>query len=58
MDYGFVITYQDPDGDLFTISDSGFESYDDVRAAIDDRWLEIEDDGDGMEPIDFEIYEG
>lgn len=57
-DYGFVITCQDPDGNLFTVSETGFESYDEVRAVIDDRWLEIEDDGDGDEPIDFEIYEG
>lgn len=57
MDYGFVITCQDPDGDLFTVSESGFESYDDVTAAVDDRWSEIEDDY-GCEPIDFKIYEG
>lgn len=57
MDYGFVITCQDSDGDLFTISESGFESYDEVRAAVDDRWSEIEDDGDGCKPINFEIFE-
>lgn len=58
MEYGYVITCQDTEGNLFTVSETGFESYDEVRAAIDDMWLEIEDRDNGDEPVDYEIYEG
>ena len=57
MEYGYVITCQDERGELFTISDGGFESYDEARDAMDDRWQAMGDDGDGCEPVDYEIYE-
>lgn len=57
MEYGYVITCQDAGGELFTVSDGWFGSYDEARDAMDDQWQAMEDDGDSCEPVDYEIYE-
>lgn len=56
--FGYVIEYQDAYGKIFTTSEGEFESYDEAHDAMDDRWQEIEEDWDGCEPVDYEIYEG
>lgn len=56
--FGYVITCQDQNGDICTVSDGGFESYDEAKMEADDMWCQLDEDCDGIEPIDFEIYEG
>lgn len=56
--FGYVITCQDQNGDIRTVSDGGFESYDEAKMEADDMWCQLDEDCDGIEPIDFEIYEG
>lgn len=56
--FGYVITYHDQNGDICTASDGGFESYDEAKMEADDMWCQLGEDCDGIEPIDFEIYEG
>ena len=57
MTYGYVIKYQGTYGKIFTTSEGEFESYDEARDAMDERWQEIEEDWNGCEPVDYEIYE-
>lgn len=56
--FGYVITCQDADGELFTISEGEFDSYAEASDAMSDQWQAMEDDGDGCEPVDYEIFEG
>lgn len=55
MEYGYVITCRDADGETFTISEGGFGSYAEAADAMSDDWQAMEDGG--CEPVDYEIYE-
>lgn len=55
--FGYVITCQDQDGNICTVSDGGFESYDEAKMEAGDMWCQLDED-DGIEPIGLKIYEG
>lgn len=55
--FGYVIKYQGMYGKIFTISEGEFESYDEARDAMSEQWQAIEDNWNGYEPVDYEIYE-
>lgn len=56
--FGYVITCRNANGYFGTVSDGEFGSYAEARDAMSDQWQAMEDDGDGCEPVDYEIYEG
>lgn len=56
--FGYAITCQDQNGDICTVGDGGFESHDEAKMEADGMWCRLDEGRDGIEPIDFEVYEG
>ena len=56
--FGYAITYHDQNGDICTAGDGGLESHDEAEMEANDMRCQLDEDCDGIGPIDFEIYEG
>lgn len=53
MEYGYIVVLSNG----LAVGNCGFSTPEEARAEADEVWGAYEDDGDGVYPVDLEIFE-